>query len=374
MYVLSEEQKLFQRTIREFAEKELAPKAAHWDEKEEFPLENMKKAAKQGLLGLRVPEEYGGQGGSLMDACIAWEEISRVCANTALAVHVYDICNAILLEGGTGDQKKKYIPPLCKGERLMAISVVGPEGGSDLASMPVGAVLEGDEYVLNSQKMWTSLATVADAFQLLTKTKNGPCLFLIERDTPGLRIGAVNRFVGDTAIGNAVVYFENCRIPKENLIGKEGEGLNITWKALVPPSLFLVAMYGVGIARAAFEAAINYVKERRLYGAPMAKLQGVRWKIAEMALEIETARQLTFHGAGLFEQKSPTAAMIGSMVKWYATEMSVKVAKEAMQFHGGYGMTKEYPLQRYLRDALVLTIGEFPNDFHKSLVADALLG
>ncbi len=373
MYVLTDQQKLFQRTIKEFAEKGLAPKAAYWDEKEEFPLENMKKAAKQGLLGLRVPEKYGGQGGSLMDACIAWEEISRVCANTALAVHVYDICTSILLYG-TEEQKRKYVPALCKGEKIMAISVVGPEGGSDLASMPIGAKLEGDEYVINTQKMWTSLAAVADVFQLLTRTKKGYCLFLIEKTTPGLRVGAINRFIGNTAIGNSVVYFKNCRIPKENLIGQEGKGFDITMKALIPPSLLLVGMYGVGVARAAFEAAVEYVKERKLYGQPMAKLQGVRWKIAEMALEIEAARQLIFHGVGLYEKKDPKAAMVGSMTKWYGTEVSVKVAKEAMQLYGGYGMTKEYPMQRYLRDAIVLTIGEFPTDYHKSLVADALLG
>jgi alkylation response protein AidB-like acyl-CoA dehydrogenase len=255
----------------------------------------------------------------------------------------------------------------------MAFSYSEPAGGTDLAALSVGAALDGDEYVVNVQKMFTGLATVADAFLVLTRTKAGYSLFLIDRHTPGLSIGAVNKFIGATAIGNSIVYFDNCRIPKENIIGREGEGFNVLLKILAPV-LFLDAMLAVGIARGAFESAVKHVKEREMYGATMAKLQGVRWKIAEMALEIETARQLTFHGVGLFEQRNPKAAMMASMAKWYATEMSVRVAKEALQLYGGYGITRDYPLQRYLRDALALTIAGFPTDYHKSLVADALLG
>lgn len=373
MYVLNEEQKLLQESTREFAEKEFGPKAAYWDEKQEFPLENIKKAAKQGLLGLRIPEKYGGQGLGLMDACIVWEEISRVDANTAIALHISDACSSILIEDGTEEQKMKHIPPQSRGEKLMAFSYSEPAGGTDLSMLSVGTARDGDEYVVNAQKMFTGLATVADVFVVLTRTKAGYSVFLIDRDTPGLSVGAVNKFIGATAIGDAIVYFDNCRIPKENIIGREGEGFDIILKVL-SPILFLDAMLAVGIARGAFESAVKHVKEREMYGATMAKLQGVRWKIAEMALEIETARQLTFHGVGLFEQRNPRAAMMASMAKWYATEMSVRVAKEALQLYGGYGMTRDYPLQRYLRDALALTIAGFPTDYHKSFVADTLLG
>jgi len=371
--ILDEKRLLLQESIRKFAEKEFAPNASYWDEKGEVPLENIKKAAKQGLLGLRVPEKYGGQGLSLVDACVVWEEIARTCANTAIIIHILDACSSVLLEEGTEEQKSKYLPALCDGEKLIAFSYSEPEGGTDLSRLSIGARKDGDKYVINVQKMFTGLATVADAYIVLTRTEKGYSLFLIERDTPGVSIGTLNKFIGATAIGDAIVYFDNCTVDKENVIGKEGEGLDIVLKIL-PSILVLDAMLAVGIARAAMETTVKHIKEREMFGATMDKLQGVRWKVAEMALEIESARQLAFYGARLSEQNSPKAPLIASMAKWYATEMSVKVTKDALQLHGGYGLTKDYPLQRYLRDSLTLTIAGFPTDYHKTFVSQILLG
>lgn len=208
---------------------------------------------------------------------------------------------------------------------------------------------------------------------VLTRTEKGYTLFLVEKNTPGLNVGAPNKFIGATAIGNAIVYFDNCIINENNIIGKEGEGLNTLLKVL-PPILILDAMLAVGIANAAIEEVTKHVKEREMFGSTMDKLQGVRWKIAEMALEVEAARQLAFYGAELFHKNDPKASIIASMAKWYATEMCVEISKKALQLHGGYGITRDYPLQRYLRDALALTIAGFPTDYHKSFVAQMLLG
>ncbi|MEM3641274.1 MAG: acyl-CoA dehydrogenase family protein [Candidatus Bathyarchaeia archaeon] len=373
MTILNEEQKLLQKSVREFVEKEFAPKASYWDERGEVPLENIKKAAKQGLLGLRAPEKYGGQGLNLIDACIVWEEIARACANTAFIIHILDACSAILLEGGTEEQKDKHLPALCRGEKLMAFSYSEPEGGTDLSKLSLSTKTEGNRYVINAQKMFTGLATVADMFIVLTRTEKGYTLFLVEGSTPGLNVGAPNKFIGATAIGNAIVYFDNCIIDETNVVGKEGEGMNTILKVL-PSILILDAMLAVGIARASMEAAIKHAKEREMFGSTMSKLQGIGWKIAEMALEVEAARQLAFYGAELFQKSDPKASIIASMAKWYATEMCVKVSKKALQLFGGYGITRDYPLQRYLRDALALTIAGFPTDYHRSFVGQMLLG
>lgn len=373
MTTLNEEQKLLQRSVREFVEKEFATKASFWDEHGEVPVENIKKAAKQGLLGLRVPENYGGQGLNLLDACIVWEEIARACANTAIVIHILDACSEILLKGGNEEQKNKYLPALCKGEKLMAFSYSEPEGGTDLSKLSLSVKVDGSKYAINTQKVFTGLATVADAFMVLTRTENGFTLLLVERNTPGLNVGAPNKFIGAAAIGNAAVYFDNCVVDERNIIGKEGEGLNIILRVL-PPIFILDAMLAIGIARASLEAVTKHVKEREMFGATMDKLQGVRWKIAEMALKVEAARQLTFYGAELFQKNDPKASMIASMAKWYATETCVEISKKALQLFGGYGITRDYPLQRYLRDALALTIAGFPTDYHKSFVAQMLLG
>jgi alkylation response protein AidB-like acyl-CoA dehydrogenase len=372
MTVLNEKQKLIQKSTREFVEKEFAPRASYWDERSEVPLENIEKAAKQGLLGLRVPEKYGGQGLSLLDACIVWEEIARACANTAFIIHILDACSAILSEGGTEEQKDKYLPALCKGEKLMAFSYSEPEGGTDLSKLSLSTKIDGGRHVINAQKIFTGLATVADTFIVLTRTEKGYTLFVIERNTPGLNVGAPNKFIGATAIGNAIVYFDNCVVNEKNIVGQEGQGLSVILKVL-PSILILDAMLAVGIARASIEATIKHVKGREMFGATMDKLQGVRWKIAEMALAVEAARQLAFYGAELLQKNDPRASMVASMAKWYATEMCVGVSKEALQLFGGYGITRDFPLQRYLRDALALTISGFPTDYHKSFVSQMLL-
>ncbi|MEM3704050.1 MAG: acyl-CoA dehydrogenase family protein [Candidatus Bathyarchaeia archaeon] len=372
MTLLNEKQVLLQKSIREFVEKELVPKASYWDEQNQVPLENISKVAEHGLLGLRVPEKYGGQELTLTDACVVWEEVAGACSNTAFIIHILDACSAILLEGGTEEQKNEYLPAICRGEKLMAFSYSEPEGGTDLLKLSLSTKAEENKYVINVQKIFTELATVVRAFIVLMRSDGGYTLFLVDRNTPGLSVGALNKFIGATAIGNAVVYFDNCIVDIANKIGKEGNGLNIVLKVLFS-ILILDTMLAVGIARASIEAAIKHVKEREMFGSTMSKLQGVGWKIAEMALEVEAARQLAFYGAELLEEGDPKASTIASMAKWYATEACVKVSKETLQLFGGYGITKDYPLQRHLRDALALTIAGFPTDYHKSFVAQLLL-
>jgi butyryl-CoA dehydrogenase len=376
-FALNEEQEMFRKTIREFAEKEIMPRAQEIDLKGEFPWDIIRKMADLGLMGLPFPEEYGGAGGDAISYAIAVEEIARASGSVAItySAHISLACSPIYLFG-TEEQKKKYLIPMARGEKIGAFGLTEPGAGSDAAAIKTRAVLDGDEWVINGQKIFITNGSIADVVVIAAVTdpakgKRGISNFIIEKGTPGFRVGREEDKMGLRGSVTSELIFENCRVPKENLLGKEGEGYKQFLITLDGGRIGIGAM-AVGLGMAALEAAAKYAKERVQFGQPIAEFQAIQWMIADMATELEAARLLVLRAAWLKDQ-GRRFTKEAAMAKLFASEAAVRACYKAIQIHGGYGYTKDYPVERFYRDARLTTIGEGTSEIQRLVIARSIL-
>jgi len=375
-FSLTSEQKLFQKTIREFCERELKPIADKIDKEEYFSKEFYKKMGKMGLMGMTVPQEFGGSGIDRISYMIALEEVSRFCGSTGIVVEAHNSLGVgHIYEHGTEKQRKKYLPKLCSGEGFAAWALTEPNAGSDAASGQTTAVLEKDEWVINGTKQFITTGDIADVTTVMTMTDKskgtkGISAIIVEKDTPGFKVGQLEDKLGLRGSHTAELIFEDCRVPKENLLGEEGKGFTGAMNILDRGRTAIGAM-SVGIARAAFEDALDYAKQRQQFGRPIGKFQAIQWMLADMATEIDAARLLVFRAADM-EDKNVRFTKEASMAKLFASEMAMRATVKGIQILGGYGYTREYPLERYYRDIKLCTIGEGTSEVQRMVISRQL--
>jgi alkylation response protein AidB-like acyl-CoA dehydrogenase len=374
---ISPEHEKFRQKIRGFAETEIEPKASALDEKSEFPFDTMKKLGKMGILGMVAPEEYGGSGYDTISYSIAVEEISRVCGSTGITVAAHNSLGVYpIYLFGNEDQKKKYIPPLAKGEKLGSFGLTEPGAGSDAAGTKTTAVLKDNFYLVNGSKCFITNASVGETFvftAMTDKTKGykGISSFILEKGMKGFTIGKKENKMGLRGSDTATLIFEDLRIPKENLLGKEGEGFKQFMITLDGGRISIGAM-ALGIAQGAFDKALSYAKKREQFGQPIANFQAIQWKLADMTTQIEAARHLIYHASWL-KDKGEKFIKESAMAKLYASEVGRFVTYQAIQILGGYGYLSQYPLERYFRDVKLCEIGEGTSEIQRLIIARELL-
>lgn len=374
---LTREQELVRQMVREFAVNEVKPIAAEIDETERFPMENVNKMAELGMMGIPFPKELGGAGGDVLSYIVAVEELSKVCGTTGVIVSAHtSLCASLIYENGTPAQKEKYLVPLAKGEKIGAFGLTEPGAGTDAAGQQTTAVLDGDNYILNGSKIFITNGGVADTFIVFAMTDKsqgtrGISAFIVEKDFPGFSIGKKEDKLGIRASSTTELIFENCIVPKENLIGKEGKGFGIAMKTLDGGRIGIAAQ-ALGIAEGAYEEAVKYMKERKQFGRPLSAFQGLQWMIAEMETKIEAAKLLVYKAAWLKQNKMPYS-VDAAKAKLFAAEVAMDVTTKAVQIHGGYGYTKEYPVERMMRDAKITEIYEGTSEVQKMVIAGAAL-
>jgi hypothetical protein len=377
-FSLSEEQQLLKKTVREFAESELLPHSREWDERQEFPREVFTKLGQMGLMGVVWPPEYGGAGMSTLDYAVVMEELARVDAGVALSVAAHNsLCSGHIFLAGTEEQKKKFLAPLARGEKVGCWGLTENSAGSDAGGTKTTAVRGADCWVLNGSKTFITNGRLADVAVVMavtdkTKDKKGISAFIVERGTKGFRSGKKEDKLGVRSSDTSELVFEDCRIPAANLLGQEGYGFIDTLRILDRGRIGIAA-FSVGIAQASLEASHRYATDRRQFGHAIADFQAIQFKIADMVTKVEASRLLTWKAAVLRDSgKEHTAE--SSMAKLFASEAAVEVAMEAVQIHGGYGYIKDYPVERYLRDSKLGTIGEGTSEVQRLVIARELLG
>ncbi|SFR08885.1 acyl-CoA dehydrogenase [Desulfoscipio geothermicus] len=376
-YQLTDEQQMMRDMVRKLAQNELAPRAAEIDRTHRFPRENIEKMAELGLMGVPIPEEYGGAGCDFLSYIITIEEISRACASTGviLAVHT-SVGTFPILYFGTEEQKQKYIPKLAGGEFLGAFALTESNAGSDPANLSTTARLEGDHYIVNGNKIFITNGGEADVYVTFVTTdkskghKGITCL-LVDKDTPGFSVGKKEEKMGLNGSQTTELIFDNARVPRENLLGKEGEGFKVAM-ALLDGGRIGIGAQGLGIAQAAFDVAKQYAKERVQFGKPIADFQAIRFMLADMATRIDCARLLVYRAARMRDMGLPYSKE-ASMAKMYATDTAMEVTTNAVQILGGYGYCREYPVERYMRDAKITQIYEGTNQIQRLVIAKHLL-
>lgn len=376
-FELTEEQIMVRDMARDFASKELLPIASQLDEECRFPAETIVKMGELGLMGMTIPEEYGGAGLDTISYALAMEEIARGCAGTSTIMSVNNslACDPIY-KFGNEEQRRKYLIPLAKGEKLGCFCLTEPMSGSDAAAMQTTAELRGDCWVINGTKSFVTNGVHADlcvAFAVADKAKGhkGINAFLVEKSSPGLRMGKMEKKLGINASDTAELIFEDCRVPAENLLGEPGIGFRIAMAALDVGRIG-IASQAVGIARAGYEESLRYSRERSQFGQKISEFQAIQWMLADMAVGIDAARLLVLRAAYLKDrgQRFTTEA---SMAKLYASEMAMKVTTKAIQIHGGYGYIKEYPVERHFRDAKITEIYEGTSEIQRMIIANTVL-
>ncbi len=373
---LSDEQKLFQKTIRDFCEKELKPITAKIDQEEYFPWDLYKKMSQMGLMGMTVPQKYGGAGIDKVSYMIALEEISRFCGSTGLTIEAHNSLGVgHIYEKGTEEQRKKYLPKLTSGGGLAAWALTEPNAGSDAASGQTTAVLEKDEWVINGTKQFITSGDIAEVTTVMAMTDKskgakGISAFIVEKDTKGFKVGQLEDKLGLRGSHTAELILEDCRIPKENLLGEKGMGFVGAMNILDRGRTAIGAM-SVGIARGALEDSIEYAQQRKQFGKSIGKFQAIQWKITDMATEIDAARLLIHRAASLEDQGLPFGKE-ASMAKLFASEMAMRATRNAIQVFGGYGYTREYPIERYFRDVKLCEIGEGTSEVQRIVIAKKL--
>jgi alkylation response protein AidB-like acyl-CoA dehydrogenase len=377
-FALTEEQQLLRKTVREFAEAELRPHAREWDEKQEFPREVFDKLGELGLMGATWPHEYGGHELGTVDWVVILEELSRCDAGVALSVAAHNsLASGHIFLAGTEAQKKRYLTPLASGGKIGCWGLTENGAGSDAGGTKTTAVRDGAHWVLNGSKTFITNARVADIAVVMAVTdrsrgKKGISAFIVERGTPGFRPGKKEDKLGVRSSDTSELILEDCRIPAENLLGEEGRGFIDTLRILDRGRIGIAA-WSVGIAQASLEAAVSYALGRRQFGAPIAEFQAIQFKLADMATQIDAARLLT-HRAAALRDAGREHTVESSMAKLFAGESAVHVALDALQIHGGYGFTKDYPVERYVRDSKLGTIGEGTSEVQHLVIARELLG
>lgn len=374
--VFTEEQKMMQEMVRQFATEKVALAVEKMEAEDEFPLELVKEMGSLGLMGIPIPEKYGGAGMDFTSYIIAIHELSRASAalGVILSVHTSVGTNPIL-QFGTEEQKKRYIPKLATGEYIGAFALTEPSAGSDAANLRTTAVKKGEHYVLNGSKIFITNGGVAQTYIVFAKTdsaqgRNGISAFIVEKDTPGFSIGAKEKKMGLNGSNTVTLMFDDALVPKENLLGKEGEGYKIALFNLNGGRIGIAAQ-ALGIAEAALASARDYAKTRKQFGKPIGVQQGVAFKIADMATKVEAAKLLTYRAAQLHEKGLPCVKE-ASMAKLFAANTAMEVATEAVQVFGGYGYTKDYPVERYFRDAKVTQIYEGTNEIQRHVISKQL--
>jgi len=374
---LNDQQKMIQKMVREFAEKEIAPIAAELDEKGEYPTKILEKMAKLGLLGIIIPNEYGGAGLDTISYATVIEEISRKCASTGVITSVHNSLVAWpIMKYGTDEQKKKYLPILSKGEEIGAFAGTEPNAGSDLGAMTTTAELKGDKYIINGDKTFITSgpeAGIIIVFALTNKSagSKGISTFIVESNMKGYKVGSIFEKLGINASKTSELIFENMEVPKNNLLGKEGEGFKIALSTLDVGRIG-IASQAVGIAQAALDESIEYSKQRQQFGRPIAKFQAIQWMIADMATRIEASRYLVY-SAAYKKDNGERFSKEAAMAKLFASDTAMDVAIKAVQIHGGYGYTKEYTVERLFRDAKITEIYEGTSEVQKMVIAGSLL-
>ena len=374
---LNEQQKMIQKMVREFAEKEIAPIAAELDKKEEYPTKILDKMAKLGLLGSIIPTEYSGAGLDTISYAIIVEEVSKKCASTGVITSVHNSLVAWpIIYYGTEEQKKKYLPLLATGKEIGAFAGTEPNAGSDLGSMQTTAVLKGDKYIINGDKTFItsgSNAGIIIVFAVTDKSagSKGISAFIVENKFKGYKVGGIYEKMGINASGTSELIFENMEVPKENLLGKEGEGFKIALSTLDGGRIGIAAQ-AVGIAQAALDESIEYSKQRQQFGKPIATKQAIQWMVADMATKIEASRYLVYN-ACYKKDSGERFSKEAAMAKLFASETAVDTAIKAVQIHGGYGYTKEYTVERLFRDSKITEIYEGTSEVQRMVISGSLL-
>jgi len=378
-FTFTDEQKHLRKSVREFAEGEIAPHVLEWDESQHFPTELLPKLGEMGLMGVIFPEEYGGAGLGYVEYATVIEQLSRVDGSVGLFVAAHNsLCSNHIYKFGTEDQKKKYLVPLAQGKKLGAWSLTEPEAGSDAGGTRTTAIREGDNWILNGSKTFTTNGTYADicvAMAVTDKSKesHGISAFILEKGMPGFRPGKKENKLGMRASDTSEVIFTDCLIPSRQLLGPLGEGFIGSLKILDGGRISIAAL-ALGMAQGALEAATNYAKQRRQFGKAIAEFQAIQFKLADMATQVEAARLLVYQAAWLADQKNARFTRESSMAKLFASEVAVRVANECVQVHGGYGFIKDYPAEKFYRDVKLCTIGEGTSEIQRLVIARQLLG
>lgn len=372
-FKLTEEHEMIRKMVRDFAQNEVAPTAAERDEEERFDREIFDKMAELGLTGIPWPEEYGGIGSDYLAYCIAVEELSRVCASTGVTLSAHtSLAGWPIYKFGTEEQKQKYLRPMAQGEKIGAYGLTEPSSGSDAGGMRTTAKLVGDEYVISGSKIFITNGGIADTYVVFALTdpeskQKGTSAFIIEKDFPGFSVGKKEKKLGIRSSPTTEIIFDECRVPKENLLGKEGEGFKIAMMTL-DGGRNGIAAQAVGIAQGALDAAVDYSKERVQFGKPISAQQGIGFKLADMATGVEASRLLTYQAAWLESVGLPYGKE-SAMSKLFAGDTAMKVTTEAVQVFGGYGYTKDYPVERYMRDAKITQIYEGTQEIQKLVIS-----
>jgi alkylation response protein AidB-like acyl-CoA dehydrogenase len=374
---LTDEQALLRRSVREFAETEIRPHVREWDAAQHFPAEIVPKLAALGLMGIQIPEAYGGSGLSAIDYCICIEELARVDPAVALSVAAHNgLCVAHIAAFGSETQKQQYLVPLARGEKIGAWGLTESTSGSDAAAMRMTAVRTDDGWVLNGAKTFTTHGRVGDVMVVMAITgraaaTRGVSAFIVAHGTPGMTPGRKEDKLGMRASDTSEVVFDNCQIPADQLLGQEGRGFLDTMQVLDAGRIGIAAL-AVGLAQGAYEASLHYARERKAFGKAISAFQAIQWKIADNATRIEAARLLTYRAAYLKDRGSKTTTE-SSMAKLYASEMAVRAADDCVQIHGGYGFVKDYPAEKFFRDVKLTTIGEGTSEIQRLVIARQLL-
>jgi hypothetical protein len=374
---LSADQELLRRSVREFAETEIRPHVREWDETQHFPSELVPRLAELGLLGIQVPEPYGGAGMSALDYCICIEELARVDPGVALSVAAHNgLCSAHILMFGSDAQKERFLTPLARGDKIGAWGLTESTSGSDAAGMRTTAIRAGGCWVLNGAKTFTTHGRVGDVMVAMAVTDQaagakGISAFVVERGTPGMTPGKKEDKLGMRASDTSEVIFDQCRVPADQLLGEEGQGFVGAMQVLDAGRIGIAAL-SVGLAQGAYEAALRYSQERKAFGRTISAFQAIQWKLADNATRIEAARLLTYRAAYLKDRGSRTT-LESSMAKLYASEIAVKAADDCVQIHGGYGFVKDYPAEKFFRDVKLTTIGEGTSEIQRLVIARQLL-
>ena len=375
-FSLSKTEELFLQMIREFAEKEVKPLAAEVDEEERFPLETVDKMAKTGLMGIPVPVKYGGAGGTNLMYGMAVEELSRVCGTTGVVLSAHtSLCCAPIMENGTEEQKMKYLPRLASGEWIGAFGLTEPNAGTDAAMQQTTAVLDGDQYVLNGNKIFITNAVYAHVYVIFAMTdkslgNKGISAFIVEKGTPGFSIGKKEKKMGIRGSATTELVFEDCRIPKENLLGQQGKGFAIAMKTLDGGRVGIAAQ-ALGIAQGAMDETIKYTKERKQFGRSISQFQNTQFQMADMETKVQAARLLV-RSAHWKKDNGMPYSVDAAMAKLFAAETAMEVTTKAVQLHGGYGYTREYPVERMMRDAKITEIYEGTSEVQRMVIAGKL--
>ena len=375
-FALTEDQQMILDMVKDFADKELAPKAKETDEKGEFPWDNVRKLAGLDLMGIPFPEEYGGAGMDFLTWSLVGAELSRTCTTTGAVFAAHILAQYPISVFGSEEQKRKYLVPLCKGEKIGAFGLTEPNAGSDAGNVQTKAELSGDEYILNGNKVFISNGGEAEVYVIIANLEvargaRGMTAFIVEKGMPGFEFGRDEEKMAYPSLPNRELIFNDCRVPKENLLSKERRGFRVAMETLGLGRIGM-GIGAVGLAQAALEAALPYAKQRVQFGKPIATFQAVQFMLADMATEIEAARLLCLQAAWLKDQGLPFGKQ-AAMCKVYASEVVMRVTTKAVQIFGGYGYTKEYPVERYMREAKLFEIVEGTSEIQRMVIANLLL-